>query len=345
MATAEVTVLGAGIFGLTTAFACAKSGARVRVIEAMGIGAGSSGWVVGALAPHVREQWIPKKQFQLESLLMAEEFWADVAAAGGEDPGYARLGRLQPLADAAAVDLARTRAEGAGALWQDRALWQVEPVREGWGPVSPTGHVIHDTLTARLSPRHAAVALVAAIRALGGEVVVGDAPVEGAVVHATGVEGLAELSAALGHPVGGAVKGQAAVLRFDARDQPQIFADGLHIVPHGDGTVAIGSTSENQWQEAHATDDQLQALIDRARLVCPMLADAPVIERWAGLRPRARSRAPMLGAWPGRTGHYIAHGGFKIGFGMAPKVAEVMAGLVLSGRDAIPEGFRVEGSL
>ena len=35
--------------------------------------------------------------------------------------------------------------------------------------------------------------------------------------------------------------------------------------------------------------------------------------RWAGLRPRARSRAPMLGAWPGRPGHFIANGGFKIG--------------------------------
>ena len=70
-----------------------------------------------------------------------------------------------------------------------------------------------------------------------------------------------------------------------------------------------------------------------------------VLDRWAGVRPRARSRAPMLGAWPGRPGHFVANGGFKIGFGMAPKVAEVMADLVLAGRDAIPEGFRVEDNL
>jgi glycine oxidase len=30
---------------------------------------------------------------------------------------------------------------------------------------------------------------------------------------------------------------------------------------------------------------------------------------------------------------------------MAPKVAEVMADLLLEGRDAIPEGFRVEDNL
>jgi glycine/D-amino acid oxidase-like deaminating enzyme len=39
----------------------------------------------------------------------------------------------------------------------------------------------------------------------------------------------------------------------------------------------------------------------------------------------------------------VANGGFKIGFGMAPKVAEVMADLVLEGREGVPQGFRLEG--
>ena len=73
----------------------------------------------------------------------------------------------------------------------------------------------------------------------------------------------------------------------------------------------------------------------------PVLADAPVLERWAGLRPRSHNRAPMLGAWPDQKGHFIANGGFKIGFGIAPKVAEVMADLMLESRDTIPEAFGV----
>ena len=56
-------------------------------------------------------------------------------------------------------------------------------------------------------------------------------------------------------------------------------------------------------------------------------------------------RAPMLGQWPGRPGHFIANGGFKIGFGMAPKVATTMADLILNGQDTIPKGFRVEDNL
>ena len=62
----------------------------------------------------------------------------------------------------------------------------------------------------------------------------------------------------------------------------------------------------------------------------------------------ARAPAPARRCWahwPDRPGHFIANGGFKIGFGMAPMVGEVMADLVLEGRDAIPQGFRVEDSL
>ena len=145
--------------------------------------------------------------------------------------------------------------------------------------------------------------------------------------------------------MGAGVKGQSALLRYDARDAPQLFADALHIVPHADGKVAIGSTSEREFDAPDTCDDQLDDVIARALSAFPVLEGAEVIERWAGVRPRARSRAPMLGAWPDRPGHFIANGGFKIGFGMAPKVAEVMADLVLEGRDTIPQGFRVEDNL
>ncbi len=347
MAMAEVTVRGAGIFGLSVAYECARRGARVRLVDTVAVGAGSSGGVVGALAPHVPENWNTKKAFQLESLLKAGNFWAEVAQAGGVDPGYARLGRLQPLADVQAVGTAQARAEGAAALWQGQAVWEVVPASRfgDWILPSATGLVIHDTLSARIHPRQACAALAAAVTALGGEVILGEAPDQGAVVWATGVVGLVDLSRQFGRAAGAGVKGQAAVLAHDARHLPQLFVDGLHIVPHADGTVAIGSTSERDYEAPDTTDAQLDALIERARAASPVLEGAPVVTRWAGVRPRSRSRAPMLGPWPGRQGHFIANGGFKIGFGMAPGVAAVMADLILEGRDAIPDGFRVEDSL
>jgi len=342
MTRADLTVRGGGIFGLSIAYAAVLQGARVRLIETVRIGAGSSGGVVGALSPHVPEAWNAKKEFQLDSLLMAADWWAGVEAASGLPSGYARLGRLQPLGDDRAVAAAQARALTAQTLWRGQAIWQVIAASgDAWQPASPTGLLIHDTLSARLHPRLAAQSLLAAITALGGSIT-DDPTHHGPVIWATGTAGLADLTADLGRPAGTGIKGQAALLRHEARDQPHLFIDGLHIVPHADGTVAIGSTSENRWSDPTSTDSQLERLIDTARAVLPALAKAPVIERWAALRPRAPSRAPLLGPWPGRPGHYIANGGFKIGFGMAPKIAEVMADLLLRGIDAIPPEFHTD---
>ena len=342
MASVDLTVRGGGAFGLCIAWEAARRGAKVRLIETARIGAGSSGGIVGALSPHVPENWNPKKAFQLDSLLMAEAFWAEVEHVSGQPTGYGRVGRLQPLADAAAVVLARQRGETARALWQGKADWQVIPATgAAWEPASPSGWLVEDTLSARLHPRLAAAALVAAIRAKGGEVVLGEAVAEGPVVWATGVAGLRALSADLGRPTGDGVKGQAISLKFDAANAPQLYADALHIIPHADGTVAIGSTSEHQWTDDSGTDSLLETVYARAIAALPVLASAPIIERWAGVRPRAKTRAPLLGAWPGKPGQFVANGGFKIGFGMAPKVAQCMVDLVLDGQDRIPEGFRL----
>ncbi|MCZ0960486.1 NAD(P)/FAD-dependent oxidoreductase [Paracoccus benzoatiresistens] len=339
----SVTIIGGGIFGLACAWEMTRRGAPVRLFEARRIGAGSSGGHVGALAPHAPENWNPKKAFQLDSLLMAPAFWAGVEAASGLPTGYARTGRLQPVADAAAAERLQDRIAAAADRWPgDCAMRLTGAPAGGLVPDSRSGLWVFDGLTARLNPRAAGAALATATRSRGGEIIEGQQPATptGPILWATGTAGLADLSRDLGRPIGKGVKGQSALLRHAAPDAPQVFADGLHIVPHADGTVAIGSTSENDYDHLD-TDDQIDALIARARSICPQLRDAPVIDRWAGERPRARTRAPILGRWPGRPGHYVANGGFKIGFGMAPGIAQVIADLILDGQDAIPDGFRL----
>jgi glycine oxidase len=341
---ADVTVRGAGIFGLSIAWACVLRGASVQVVDPHGVGAGSSGGIVGALAPHVPENWNAKKAFQLESLLMAADFWRSVEAAGGVASGYCRSGRVQPVADAGALALARRRAETGKELWGDAATWEVvSDPDEAWHPESPSGWWIKDTLSAHLHPRRACAALAAGLAAKGVQVVT-EAPDSGTVIWATGTHGLDALNAGRSRPVGLGIKGQAALLRHDARGAAQLFVDGVHIVPHLDGTVAVGSTTEREFACSMNTDHLLDPIVETARAAVPALREAPLIGTWAGVRPRARSRAPMLGRWPARPGHFIANGGFKIGFGMAPKVAETMADLVLSGTAAIPPGFEVEAS-
>jgi glycine oxidase len=346
MAIADVTIMGAGVFGLSVAYACARRGAKVQVIDPNGVASGASGGIVGALAPHVPENWNSKKAFQFESLMLAEDFWGGVTALTGQDVGYARSGRLQPLADAAAVDLAQLRAATAAELWEGRAVWEVILAKDlgAWAPPSPSGYVVRDTLSGLIHPRRATRALGAAVGQLGGQIVETGSP-EGKVVWATGWQGLQEMTAQHTRQVGNGVKGQALLLDFAAPGAPQLFADALHIVPHSDGTVAIGSTSEREFDDPISVDEQLDDVYGRALAAFPILTQARVIERWAGVRPRSRSRAPMLGRHPFEDGAYVANGGFKIGFGMAPLVGDVMADLVLDGVDRIPEAFQADQNL
>ncbi|MFN3642912.1 MAG: NAD(P)/FAD-dependent oxidoreductase [Gemmobacter sp.] len=338
----EVTVMGAGVFGLACAWALVRRGARVTVVDPRGIGAGASGGLVGALAPHAPDRWGPVQAFQLGALAMAPGWWADVAAAGGGDPGYARLGRRMPLRDAAAVARAEARGQGAATRWGGAGDWRVVP-SDGVGalaPVSPTGLLAADTLTARIHPRRALDALAAAIRAAGGDLraALPARPPAAAVLWATGAAGLAALSADLGRDVGRGEKGQALLLDHDAAGAPLVGDDGLWIVPHADGTTAIGSTSERVWTDP-GPDAALDAVLARAVALVPALAGARVLERWAGIRPRSATRQPVLGPWPGRPGHHVANGGFKIGFALAPLVGEAMADWLLEGRKTWPDAF------
>ena len=212
MATKDLTIRGAGVFGLAIAWTALQRGAQVRVIDPAGPGGGASGGVVGALQPHTPDVWNDKKQFQLDSLVMAEAFWQGVEDTSGIATGFHRAGRLQPLLEERDVVLARARAASAAEFWGPHATWEViEGDAAGdWRPPSPTGLYVRDTLSALIHPRRAVESLSAAIAARGGTL--SDAADEGSdtggpTIWATGWQGLKDLSRALDRPVGNGVKG------------------------------------------------------------------------------------------------------------------------------------------
>ncbi len=109
---------------------------------------------------------------------------------------------------------------------------------------------------------------------------------------------------------------------------PTIFRDGLYIVAHEGGHVAVGSTSENRFDEPFSTDGQLDVLLEAAGQLVPALQGAPVLERWAGLRPKAIDRDPMIGIHPDHDGLIALTGGFKVSFGLAHRLAAAAVHLV-----------------
>ena len=341
----DVTVFGAGIFGLTTALALARSGRRVRVVDPNGVGAGASGGPVGALAPHMPEKWNAKKAFQLQALLSAEEYWRAIEAKTGLSSGYGRVGRITPIHGARGRTLAAERSAASLDHWQGRAEFElVDHFTLGGAQLR---EVVRDTLTARLYPPSA----IRALWTLGSDMgVVYDG--ESRPDDARGLSGVDVVAAGhassrfVGGPIAGlvsGVKGQAALLASDAfADEPIFYDDGLYVVGHPSIGTAIGSTSEKDWVSDSETDDRLDALIAKARARFPDLEKSEVLRRWAGVRPRGRYPDPLIGWVPGERKTLLLTGGFKIGFGIAHEMADAACTILDENDPDLPERFRLE---
>jgi len=351
----DVIVIGGGIWGLSCAYACALRGQSVAVYEAGKIGQGASGGVVGAMSPNVPESWNAMKQFQFDALATAEVFWAEVDALSGQSSGYGRIGRLMPITTVRERELCKERAENTKTLWQGRYQWNVLDAHPLLPAHATPFGVSHDTLSARMFPSKAVASLVQACLHLGVEIIEykpvtrldsgfvsgdwGEARAD-AIILAGGVDGFSLLDTHMNCTAGTGVKGQAALLDCDLGKTPQLYADGVYIIPHESGVTAIGSTAEKTWDHVEV-DDKLEAVIAKARVIFPALNDAPVLQRWAGVRPKARRRYPMLGPVPSLNGVFSAMGAYTIGFGIAHAVGRVLADFAGGNTVDLPKNFTV----
>ena len=324
--------------GLWTALKAGRAGIRVVLVDEGRLGQGASFGHLGALMSHMPDKWNAKKQFQFDALLSLEHEVAALEAETGLSTGYRRAGRLIPLPKPHLRDIAVRHEADARENWlatDGRQFeWRVTnvPPAAGWPALDGMeGGFVFDTFAARVNPRAFTAALAAAVRRLPnieireGVSALDIRPAEGraalsngetvAFGHAVVAAGyqafpmLERLLPPRDRPLGMPVKGQSALLKAEIDPAlPLIFLDGLYVVPHEGGHIAIGSTSENMFDDPFATDGLLDSLIERARTLVPALAGAPVIDRWAGLRPKAMARDPMVA---GGRAHPGADGGLQ----------------------------------
>lgn len=355
----DVIIIGAGIFGLSCAYACSLRNLSVLVVEAKKIGSGASGGILGAMAPYTPDQWHEKKEYQFQALCSAEKHWSEVDKLSLISSGYGRVGRICPIIHERVYNLALSRSEEAKKNWR-KFKWDVIERHELVSLDAAPYGLIHDDLSARIYPSKACSSLAKACSVNGVEfrentkvtdfdsnTIYGIWGKETAssIVVASGYEGFDTIQSYFPTSIGSGVKGQAALIDIDLRAMPQIYANGIYIVPHSDGTTTIGSTSERNWVEPFKTDYQLHELIKRAENICPVIVNTKLIKKWAGVRPKARRREPLIGKIPSTDSIFLAMGGFKIGFGIAHEIGASVADLIENKPSKLPKSYTIEHHL
>jgi glycine/D-amino acid oxidase-like deaminating enzyme len=113
---------------------------------------------------------------------------------------------------------------------------------------------------------------------------------------------------------------------------PVITCDDVHIVPVGNQEFWVGATVEfsENGGEIQANSDMLAQVMARARSLCPALAEAEIIKKWSGLRPRPEGRpAPIIETLPGNDRVLIASGHYRNGVLLAPATARSIREMIL----------------
>lgn len=360
MSQPHLVIVGGGVTGLWCAVKAGQAGIPAILLERSQVGAGASGGLLGALMPHQPSPFNALKSFQRDALIALETEVADLEAATGIDCCYRRCGRLIPIRTPGKAAQERRMSAAASANWPGHGPggqplgWTVLDAPPDGRWLSPDAALLgcaFETLSARLAPRQLIAALAVRARQLGVDIREGS-PVasvtcEGrtaaiilddgsrlsadAAILSAGVAtfGLAAPLAGVG--LGKGVKGQAALLAPSAPIDPAapiLYDGGVYVVAHGADRVAIGSTSEDDFDDPLSTDSALDAVIAKARTISPALAEARVVERWAGVRPKAAGRQPLVGPLPDAPQVVLATGGFKISFGVAHRMAEAAIGAI-----------------
>jgi len=354
----RIAVIGAGIIGLSAAYELAvKRGARVTVHDVRAPGRGASWAAAGMLAPAFEAASGAGAHPRLFDLCLAGAalwpvFAEELAARSGVANGFDQTASLAAALDAEEAErqgriaAVLTAADVAhSALGADEIL-RLEPAISPCvlgGLELPTDLRVHNrqTVLALLSAlrRNANVTFAAGpapLKSEGGKLFL-----EGhdAVLAAAGWEtpvikveergalySLVNWETALGDI--DCHGGQMLSVSASSGAPKRVVRSGhVYLVPRGE-QIVIGATVEPGRVIDAPEAEAIEALRLEGVRLCPGLADAPVAESWAGVRPGTPDQAPFIGATR-MPGLFVAAGHYRNGILLAPITARMVAGQIL----------------
>lgn len=345
MKTWDAIIVGGGIIGLTLAIELRKRGIKVLVVERGEPGREASHAAAGMLADLAIENPPALQPLATASAKIYPEFVHELQDESGMNVDLRGEGTLFFCSEKASVgeDLSAP-------------LSEMEPA------VARTDHRVRFLRERSVDPRALTAAALKAAKHREVDFVTGSA-VEQVLVTNGRVSGAHAGKTTYSAPVvincAGAWAGKFPPVSFPVRPMKGqmlcvvaergllrhvVRAPEVYLVPRTDGRILIGSTVEDVGYDKRTVPETIQRLHQAAIALVPALAEARMIEAWAGLRPASPDGLPLLGE-TAVPGYFVATGHFRDGILLAPITAKVIGQVVAGERPEVELGAYAAGRL
>ena len=331
----DVIIIGGGIIGLSLAIALRKRSASVLVVDRGEPGREASQAAGGMLVACSLETPPALQALASASARMYPEFAHELEVESGMKVDLRSHGTILFL----------SREHLRSPQLRDAALSRV--LLEEWEPaISPTMSDPFYVKERSVDPRALTAAALKTAKNRGVDFSSGDAVTKVNVEHdrTLGVTTIKTAFAAnkvvncagawageiAPHPIPThPVKGQMLCLVMPSRTllKHVIRSPKAYLIPRSDGRLLVGSTVEKAGFDKRTDPETMKNFQKAAVELVPQLANAKILEDWAGLRPGTPDGLPILGA-TATPGYYVATGHFRDGILLAPITAKVMADVI-----------------
>ncbi|MEM9472202.1 MAG: glycine oxidase ThiO [Pseudomonadota bacterium] len=312
----NVTVVGAGVAGLTIATELSQRGCKVDIIDrAPGFGRDTCSWYAGGmLAPWCEGDTAEEPVVRLgqEAIGWWRQHVSDVIENGSLV--------VAPSRDAGELARFARRTEAHRTVDAEQ-LAELEPDLQG-----RFRHALFFHAEAHIDPRRAITALTEKLAA-SGVTIAYNTPLEGHTVSGSLVVDTRGFAARDVLKDLRGVKGEMLVLKAEGVgfSRPVRLLHPrwpVYLVPRGNGHFMVGATQIEAEDRGRITARGMVDLLNAAYAVHPAFAEAEIIETGADVRPAFPDNLPRL-RWHGRTLH--VNGLFRHGFLLAPACARMAA--------------------
>lgn len=333
----DYLIVGGGIIGLSSAFELARCGVTVTVLERGPCG-GESSWAGGGILSPLLPWDYSSAVTDLTALScrLFPEWTALIADMSGIDPEYRISGmRVMPPFDA---ERAASWCAGHGVrLERDGDALELPDVAQVRNPrLMKALRLALELMGVRIVERAEVTGIVStADRVERLETTAGFFAADRYVVAAgawsktlLGKQGV-QLDI---RPVRGQMllyRAQPGMLRHI------VLQNGAYLIPREDGHILAGSTLEDVGFDKSTTGEARVALHERALAMLPRLAQAELVQHWAGLRPGSPGNIPVIARHPQLENLYLNSGHFRYGVTMAPASARILANRLLNREETL----------